>query len=231
MEKEEVKEVGTEEVKEKKKFFESRTYPFEVRDIDESESPKIIGYAAVYNELSEDLGGFREKIKRGFFTPAIGRDDVRALFNHDDNYVLGRTKSGTLLLEDDKKGLKVEITPPDTTYARDLLNVMKRGDVDQMSFQFVVKNDSWDNSDMNNITRTLIEIDSLWDISAVTFPAYPQTKAGVRSARDVFKGYLEEELQKIEELENVTKEKEMNGKWLERISIMKKRLVLLEKEI
>jgi HK97 family phage prohead protease len=216
--------------KTKKTFMETRSYPFEVRSVEE-DTPKIVGYAAVYNQLSEDLGGFREKIKRGFFTDAIGRDDVRALFNHDDNFVLGRTKSGTLALDEDSKGLKVEITPPDTSYARDLMNLIGRGDVDQMSFQFEVATDEWDTSDLNNVIRTLTKIKSLWDISPVTFPAYPQTKAGIRSAREVFINYLEEYLKEHPDETKQTEQKSVDEKWQERIFIARQRLVLLKKEI
>lgn len=212
----------------KKSFMEARSYPFEVRTegIPGGESVKIVGYAAVYNQLSDDLGGFKEKIKRGFFAPVIN-NDVRALFNHDNNYVLGRTKNETLKLEEDNKGLKIEIIPPDTTYSRDLINLIQRGDVDQMSFQFVVGEDSWDNTDLNNIVRTLVSCASLLDVSPVTFPAYPQTKAGIasRSAREVFINYLEEVL------ENDFKEEEKDGKWQERISILRNRLMLVEREI
>jgi HK97 family phage prohead protease len=212
-----------------KSYMEARSYPFEIRAVEGipgGESLKITGYAAVYNELSSDLGGFREKIKRGFFTPAIGRDDVRALFNHDSNMVLGRTKNGTLVLEEDKNGLKVDITPPDTSYARDLVNLIKRGDVNQMSFQFVLEEggDSWDSTDLNNVVRTLHTIRELWDVSPVTFPAYPQTKAGMRSAKEVYISYLEQLL------EEEPKE-EIKSVWQERNAIMRRKLLLIEKEV
>ena len=69
------------ETKKKKPYLEARSYPVEVRILEEGEIPKIEGYAAVFNQLSDDLGGFREKIKRGFFKDVIESDDVRALFN------------------------------------------------------------------------------------------------------------------------------------------------------
>ena len=210
-------------VREIKSILETRSYPFEISEVrTEEDVTKIIGYAAVYNQFSNDLGGFREKIKPGFFTEAIGRDDVRALFNHDANMVLGRTKNKTLILEEDRKGLKVEIIPPDTSYAHDLINLVKRGDIDQMSFQWETEKDEWDSSDLNNVTRTLVKIKNLWDISPVTFPAYPQTKAEVNSAKLIFKNYLEELL------EDNSRD---DGKWQERISVAKKKLDLLEKEI
>jgi len=208
-----------------KTFFEKRAYPFEITEVRKSEDgvTKIAGYAAVFNKLSDDLGGFREKIKRGFFTDVLG-DDVRALFNHDDNLVLGRTTNNTLVLNEDNKGLGVEITPPNTTYARDLLTLIDRGDVDQMSFQWVTGEDKWDESDMDNIVRTLIKAESLWDVSPVTFPAYPQTKVDARSAKQVFKKHLEE-------LQEDISRKEQNKQARDKISILQRKLSLIEKGI
>ncbi|MDD5013733.1 MAG: HK97 family phage prohead protease [Atribacterota bacterium] len=217
-----------ERIRETKSILETRSYPFEISEVrEEGENiTKITGYAAVYNQLSDDLGGFREKIKKGFFTEVITTDDVRALFNHDANMILGRTKNDTLKLEEDKNGLKVEIIPPDTTYANNLVNLIRRGDVDQMSFQWQTEKDEWDSSDLNNVTRTLIKAKRLWDISPVTFPAYPQTSAEVNSARQVLKNYLENYLE--EHPDDNTQE---NREWQERISIAKKKLTILEREI
>jgi hypothetical protein len=149
----------------------------------EGEKPKIRGHAAVFKELSEDLGGFRERIKPGAFAKAISKDDVRALFNHDPNYVLGRAKAGTLVLAEDDKGLAIEIDPPDTQWARDLMTSIGRKDISQMSFGFRVVKDEWIDKDLwdpKKTIRTLIEV-NLFDVSPVTFPAYPQTDVKVRS--------------------------------------------------
>lgn len=143
--------------------------------------PVLTGYAAMFDELSEDLGGFRERIAPGAFAKALG-GDVRALFNHDGNLILGRTKAKTLRLSEDQRGLQVEIMPPDTAAARDLMTSIKRGDVDQMSFGFRTIKDSWDEVD-GEIVRTLIEV-RLFDVSPVTFPAYPQTEIALRSMND-----------------------------------------------
>jgi hypothetical protein len=144
----------------------------------EGEAPKIVGYAAVFNSLSENLGGFREIIKPGAFKKSL-TNDVRALIDHESGKVLGRSKAGTLRMVEDDKGLRVEIDPPDTTIARDLLESMRRGDIDQMSFGFFVKSDNWRKQDGENI-RELEEVD-LFDVSIVTFPAYPATSVHVRS--------------------------------------------------
>jgi len=153
----------------------------------EDEPTKIVGYAAVFNSLSENLGGFREKIKPGAFRNALKISDTRALFNHDRNFVLGRQSAGTLKLKEDKTGLHIEIDPPDTSFARDLMVSIGRGDITQQSFGFTVKKDEWKDLDGDEPLRTLTEVGELFDVSPVTFPAYPDTNVAVRSleaARD-----------------------------------------------
>jgi HK97 family phage prohead protease len=121
---------------------------------------------------------------------------VRALIDHDPSLILGRTLSGTLILESDTNGLKVTIDPPPTSYASDLLTVMQRGDVSQMSFAFTSAVDDWKLVDGQR-TRDLIDLD-LVDVSVVTYPAYPDTSVavralvGIQSERDLKK--LQEEL-------------------------------------
>lgn len=148
----------------------------------DGEPSKIVGHAAVFNSLSEDLGGFRETILPGAFADAIGRDDVRALINHDSNLILGRNRAGTLTLSEDERGLLVEITPPDTSYARDLMVSMERGDINQMSFGFSVApgGASWGETTDGVYVRTLSKC-NLFDVSPVTYPAYTQTDVALRS--------------------------------------------------
>ena len=168
--------------------------------------PAIEGYASVFDSWSEELGGnspFREKVVKGAFEETIQIDDIRALFNHDPNYVLGRNKAGTLTLEEDEKGLKVRIVPPDTTWAKDLLVSIKRGDITQMSFGFTVILDRWSYED-NIDVRELLKV-KLYDVSPVTFPAYAQTECGVRSLVDVIRTHQSE----------VAKSKETNKRKLE----------------
>lgn len=151
----------------------------ELRAGEADDSPQVlVGYAALYDELSEDLGGFREQIAHGAFARALG-GDVRALFNHDPNLIIGRTKSKTLTLIEDQRGLRAEITLPNTSAARDLLETVQVGNVDQMSFGFRTRADSWDEVN-GKIVRTLLEVE-LFDVSPVTFPAYPQTEIAKRS--------------------------------------------------
>jgi len=156
--------------------IERRCMPEAEIRIASDEFPMIEGYAAVFNKWT-DLGYFKESIEPGAFKKTIGEADIRALWNHDPNYVLGRNKAGTLNLNEDNKGLAVEITPAETNWGNDLMRSMKRGDVSQMSFGFnVVKSDD----DYNKNTRRLLEV-NLFDVSVVTFPAYPETTAEVRA--------------------------------------------------
>lgn len=160
----------------------------ELRVVNENnQKPKIRGHAAVFDKLSEDLGGFREKINPGTFKGTIKKDDIRALFNHDPNYVLGRNKAGTLKLSEDELGLAIEIDPPDTQWARDLIESMNRGDINQMSFGFTVKDmgETWDMTGKIPI-RELSDV-KLFDVSPVTYPAYPQTTVKVRDYLSVLK--------------------------------------------
>lgn len=172
--------------------YERRSLPArELRVVDGGDGeaptpPRITGYAAVFNSPSDDLGGFREIIRPGAFTKTIQEGDVRGLWNHNPDYVLGRTKSGTLKLLEDEVGLRFELTPPDTQWARDAMTTIRRGDVDQMSFAFRVVRDDWTNAD-GQTTRYLGEV-KLFDISPVTFPAYPQTSAQVRARALEFSG-------------------------------------------
>ncbi len=143
------------------------------------------GHAAVFGQLSEDLGGFREQIVAGAFLEAIEKDDVRALFNHDPNFVLGRNRAKTLLLSEDSRGLAIEIDPPDNDTVRHLvLQPIERGDVSQMSFGFSVRpgGQDWAKDDEGRTIRTLKKV-RLFDVSPVTFPAYPQTDIAVRELR------------------------------------------------
>lgn len=127
-----------------------------------------------------DLGHFDERVAPGAFDDVLG-DDVRALFNHDPNLVLGRTKSGTLRLSVDKRGLFSEIDLPESATA--LREAIKRGDVDQMSFGFTVQSDTWEvtNEETGRELRTINKIGRLFDVSPVTFPANPNTDVALRS--------------------------------------------------
>lgn len=154
----------------------------ELRADDTDGKVKLRGYAAVFNRWSEDLGWFREQIAPGAFADVL-RDDVRALFNHDSNYVLGRTKAGTLRMSEDDRGLLVEIDAPvDGPLVGMVVNPIRRGDINQMSFAFSMDGgaEKWDYS-KDVPERTLEKIGRLYDVSPVTYPAYPDTSIAARS--------------------------------------------------
>lgn len=164
---------------------EIRVFPFDQLEVrEEGESPQIVGHAAVFDKLSEPIMGmFVETVRKGAFKRALKeKQDVRALINHDDNFVLGRTKSGTLSLSEDDTGLLAKVDPPDTGFANDLMKSIRRGDIDQMSFGFrVVKETFTDGGGPDGMElRELLDVD-LFDVSPVAFPAYPDTDVAVRS--------------------------------------------------
>ena len=150
----------------------------------QEESRMISGYAAVFDSDSEDLGGFTERIERGAFAEAIKVSDVRALFNHDNNMILARTASGTLRIYEDERGLKYEFEAPNTTAGNDVLQMIKRGDINQSSFGFTVEQDSWAKRD-GTTYRTIKKVKRLYDVSPVTFPAYPEASVAVRKLEEI----------------------------------------------
>ena len=168
--------------------------PIELRADDGPDSPlrSLVGHAAVFDRLSEELGyagvSFRERVRRGAFRRALDEgQDVAFLIEHDPRWPLARTRSGTLELTEDPRGLRT-FSKIDTrqTYAADLAIAIERRDVDQMSFGFTIGADEWlerhHDDGTVEIVRDVVEVQRLFDVSAVTFPAYPQTDLGLRSA-------------------------------------------------
>lgn len=161
---------------------ERRTVNMEWR-IDGDEAPVIKGYGAVFNSLSQDLGGFREKIAPGAFARTIkGNNDIVSLFNHESSMLLGRTGAGTLTVREDKTGLYIEVTPPESRM--DVVESIRRGDVPGMSFQFVTVRDSWEGLDKKEPIRTLEEV-RLMEVGPVVFPAYQDTQVSARALEQV----------------------------------------------
>jgi HK97 family phage prohead protease len=149
---------------------------------------KFSGYAARYSSASSDLGGFREVLAPGAFDKVLSRrakSDVILAFNHNPDHLLARTSSKTLRLASDEKGLKFSADPPDTQLARDIAELMKRGDLTGASFAFTVspKNEAWSTDERGNSIRTIREVSELFDVSIVTTPAYPATSIAMRSLR------------------------------------------------
>lgn len=156
----------------------------EIRESD-NEVSTLVGYAAVFNSESQDLGGFIETIKPGAFSRSIQNPtkDIKALYNHDSASVLGRVKNGSLSLQEDEIGLRVTIRPPKTQFGRDILESVRSGYLDNMSFGFSVKEDSWEMRDGMHF-RTLEDVE-LFEVSVVATPAYMDTSVAARNLEKV----------------------------------------------
>lgn len=155
----------------------------ELRDKGANGIGTLVGYAAVFNSKSVDMG-FYEIVAPGAFSRALSSGiDVRALAHHDSSSVIGRRKAGTLRLEEDAKGLRVEIDLPDTSHGRDIRESVARGDLDGMSFGFSVRDAAWETQDGEDV-RILKDVE-VYEVSVVAFPAYEGTEVSVRSAKAV----------------------------------------------
>lgn len=185
--------------------MEKRLFNIETR-MEEGETMNVVGHASVYNTMSEDLGGFREIIAPGAFDDVL-ENDVRALINHDGNLILARTTSGTLKLSTDEKGLKYEFDMPQTSYGKDLAISMKRGDVTQSSFAFTVENDNWETKDGMDV-RTITKVKRLFDVSPVTYPAYPDADDLVIAQRGL--SVYKEKQERLKEEKDLVKRSLLN---------------------
>lgn len=174
--------------------IERRYVPMGVEPIELEErsaaSPLIKGISPPFNSKSEDLGGFREIFAPTAFDKVVGRHrndprggvDVVALFDHAGQPI-GRTTNDTLKLSVSDRGLNYSIDPPDTTLGRDILTLVRRGDLFGASFAFSIAQggESWTQEADGTMTRTVTEVSNLYDVSVVTRPAYPQSSAALRS--------------------------------------------------
>jgi hypothetical protein len=163
----------------------------EYRETDDG--PALEGLAAPFGKLSEDLGwGLREKIDPGAFADVLDHD-VRALFNHNPDNLLGRTKeAGTLTLWEDERGLRYRAMLPDTQLARDVVVNVRAKNITGNSFAFVVDVDEFARPQKKNdpTIRTVKHVAQLFDVGPVTYPAYSQTKVSTRSL-EIAKGFAE----------------------------------------
>jgi uncharacterized protein len=166
----------------------------------------ISGYAAVFNSptiIGDEVYGFTEEIMPGAFAKAIAsNDDVRALFNHDWNHVLGRTKSGTLRLFEDERGLKFEVELPNSTFAKDLAESLSRGDINQCSFGFFPTEEEW-NYTTEPVQRKIKEVE-LYEISVVSIPAYEDTEVSLVRSKEIAQS-VEQRLKLINQIKGVLK--------------------------
>ncbi len=160
---------------------ERRFLQTEVRAIGDG-NPKIVGYAATFNQRSQDLGGFFEEIDPGAFDACLGQNpDILGLYNHNMDYVLGRTSSGTMVVTADEIGLQYSIDPPDTQLARDLMTSMRRKDIRGSSFGFYCLEDTWYIDPLTDSLIRRVLRAAVFDCSVVTDPAYLTSDAAVRS--------------------------------------------------
>ncbi|MBJ8204281.1 HK97 family phage prohead protease [Bacillus cereus] len=190
------------------KTKETRTFDItklNTRDATEEQPSMITGYAAVFNSKTSIGGWFDEIIAPGAFARALSENgDIRALFNHNWDNVLGRTKSGTLRLEEDAKGLKFEVELPNTSTGRDLAESMSRGDINQCSFGFWVTEEEWDYN-VEPALRTVKEVE-LYEISVVSIPAYDDTEASLVRGKEIGKE-VEQRMKMIKQINQILGEK------------------------
>ena len=182
--------------------MEKRIFNIENRfETKENGVESVVGYGSIFNSRSENLGGFYEYISpTAISQETIDKSDVRALINHDASLILARNTAGTLDLSVDEKGLRYSFQIPQTSYGKDLAINMKNGNLNQSSFAFTVGDDEWSTDDNGNDIRTITEIDRLYDISVVSYPAYSQAESDLVVAQRGLAMYKEK--QEIKEEEN-----------------------------
>nr|ADD23352.1 prohead protease [Bacillus phage apl1] len=177
----------------KKEMKEIRALPMttEVREVNEDEGKRTISGSIKYNNESAEMRDwwgdtFVEEIAEGAFDESLKVRDVVGLWSHDTSQVLGNTKSKTLRIENDKKELRFELDIPNTTVGNDAWELIKRGDVDGVSFGMKVTKDKWSSEERENgklYKRSILNAE-LYEISPVAFPAYPTNEVSVRSLDD-----------------------------------------------
>lgn len=169
---------------------------------DDTESRTITGYAAKFDTWSQPImGWFREQIRSGAFDDCDMSDAIMC-FNHNIDDILARTSSQTLTLSVDNIGLKFCFDAPNTSRGNDVVEWIRRGDVNKCSFRFVVEKDEWlyaDESNGNEFDeRTIIKISKLFDCALVVYPAYKETEASIRSLEERKNTFLESRKKDVE---------------------------------
>lgn len=149
----------------------------------------LVGYATVWNDETELAPGYLEKFAPYAFSKHLTTNpDVIAVFNHSEDKLLGRTASGTLRLREDEKGLWVEIDLPDTELAKEIKELVSRGDLNGMSFRFHALDETFDTLPDGSTLRTVLEAE-IYDVSVVTVPAYRNTSVELRSSFEAFESH------------------------------------------
>ena len=196
--------------------IEKRVFTIQYReiadDLEQNPSPgeakaqkRIVeGYAALFNSTTTIGGWFDEMIEPGAFTEALQTSDIRALFNHDPNYILARSTAGTLEVTEDDKGLFYRFEVPNSNFGNDFLEMLRRGDVSQSSFAFTVAKQRWEEEKMgeeSKYKRVIEKVDQIYDVSPVTYPAYPETSVSARSKAQEFQKPIISTTNKVDALE------------------------------
>lgn len=163
---------------------------------EDNDNPAVGGYVVRWDKLSEEMFGFREKVAKGAFLKSLSEMRVLSFWNHNSDMVLGNTDNGSLVLQEDERGLKFDLTLPDTSIGRDARALIKRGDVKGMSFGFRTLREEWDEADPKKVIRTLLEV-RLYEVSPTPMPAYPQSTVAARSLEDVRNSYDEYHSEKV----------------------------------
>jgi uncharacterized protein len=172
---------------------------FNITRAEETDDERIVeGYFALYESETELFEGIYEIITKGAFDNTLN-NDIRALWNHNTQFVLGRSKNGSLQLKTDEKGLFGTIRLPNTGYAEDLHELVKRGDIDQCSFGFNILDEDLEELANGGYRWRINEID-LHEISVVTFPAYENTTVQARA----------KQVEQIEQRKLQTKKEELS---------------------
>ena len=169
---------------------EVRHIPVNVEIREEEGKNYLDGYVVEFEKQSHLIWFFREKVRKGAFEETLRNDTIKGLFNHNTDLVLGSTKSGTLKLQEDDRGLKFELELPNTTAGKDAAESIKRGDIDGVSFGFQSITDEWDETDPQEPIRTLVKV-KLFEISPTAFPAYPDSQVSARSVKDAYKRFAD----------------------------------------
>lgn len=173
---------------------------------DGTESRTIRGYAAVYNKDSQNFGPFIERIAPGAFDDVLN-DDVVALFNHDPNLPLARSGAG-LRIGSDNTGLFYEFDAPNTTVGNDLLANVRSGVIKQSSFAFTVKEHKRTVRNGQPDLRTIIKVERLYDVSPVTYPAYPDTTVAARYLKEM----IADNSKDLQEMDTINMKRDLQAK-------------------
>jgi HK97 family phage prohead protease len=170
-----------------RRFISTAAAPVQLEERDGKEA-RITGYGSVFYDGTPATEyqlweGCVERVMPGAFDKVIsGKSDVRGLFNHDPNNILGRTSAGTMALSVDSRGLKYDINPGDTNISRDVQQHLKRKDVTGSSFSFIIAEENWVKREDGTQIREIRSVRELYDVGPVTFPAYTGAEANARSA-------------------------------------------------